>query len=227
MWSSGGGTRWSAGSTQKWDATHDAQKAQGWTPFVLDTNGNGKRDAYTEPGEPQDPTKDMRINAGFYGVAPNPGGRLDLGLVGGLPGRDRAACTRTQSAGNGARGSLSAAMDDPKAPMHGYSPRGMDIDHNGVVWTVLASGHFASFDRRKCKGPLNGPDRDRQAVSRRLDALSVPGAAIPRREGYRAAPRPAITPGSISSTRSAWARTCRSPPAMRPIRCWRWWTENG
>jgi hypothetical protein len=34
----------------------------------------------------------------------------------------------------------------------------MDIDHNGVVWTVLASGHFASFDRRKCKGPLNGPN---------------------------------------------------------------------
>jgi hypothetical protein len=33
----------------------------------------------------------------------------------------------------------------------------LDIDTNGVVWTVLASGHFASFDRRKCKGPLNGP----------------------------------------------------------------------
>jgi hypothetical protein len=33
----------------------------------------------------------------------------------------------------------------------------MDIDRNGVVWTPLASGHFASFDRRKCKGPLNGP----------------------------------------------------------------------
>ena len=39
----------------------------------------------------------------------------------------------------------------------GYSPRGLDIDTNGVVWAPLASGHFASFDRRKCKGPLNGP----------------------------------------------------------------------
>ena len=37
-----------------------------------------------------------------------------------------------------------------------FSPRGLDIDRNGVVWTVLASGHFASFDRRKCK-VLNGP----------------------------------------------------------------------
>ena len=32
----------------------------------------------------------------------------------------------------------------------------MDIDSQGVVWTPLASGHLASFDRRKCK-VLNGP----------------------------------------------------------------------
>ncbi|HEY9465898.1 MAG TPA: hypothetical protein VIR54_22540, partial [Vicinamibacterales bacterium] len=37
-------------------------------------------------------------------------------------------------------------------------PRGIDIDSNGVIWTALASsGHLASFDRRKCKGPLQGP----------------------------------------------------------------------
>ena len=47
--------------------------------------------------------------------------------------------------------------DNPKAKVQGYAPRGMDIDKNGVVWTVLSSGHFASFDRKKCAGPLNGP----------------------------------------------------------------------
>src|SRR6266404_1880637 len=47
-------------NTKMWDETHDEQKSQGWTPFILDTNGNGKRDAYTEPGQPSDPTKDMR-----------------------------------------------------------------------------------------------------------------------------------------------------------------------
>jgi hypothetical protein len=46
---------------------------------------------------------------------------------------------------------------NPKAEVQGFSPRGLDVDRNGVVWTVLASGHFASFDRRRCKGPLNGP----------------------------------------------------------------------
>ncbi len=33
----------------------------------------------------------------------------------------------------------------------------MDIDRDGVAWAALASGHLASFDRRKCEGPLNGP----------------------------------------------------------------------
>jgi hypothetical protein len=47
---------------------------------------------------------------------------------------------------------------DPRVKVHGYSPRGMDIDSKGVVWASLASGHFGSFDRRKCKGPLNGPN---------------------------------------------------------------------
>jgi hypothetical protein len=46
---------------------------------------------------------------------------------------------------------------DPKASGSGFAPRGMDVDSRGVVWTVLSSGHLASFDRRKCKGPLNGP----------------------------------------------------------------------
>jgi hypothetical protein len=42
-------------------------------------------------------------------------------------------------------------------PEIGYGSRGIDLDLNDVVWTTLSSGHLASFDRRKCKGPLNGP----------------------------------------------------------------------
>ena len=34
----------------------------------------------------------------------------------------------------------------------------MDIDRTGGVWSSLSSGHLASFDRNKCKGPLNGPN---------------------------------------------------------------------
>ena len=54
------------------EETGDEAKSQGWTPFVLDTNGNGRRDDYVEPNQPVDPTKDKRITAAFYGVAVNP-----------------------------------------------------------------------------------------------------------------------------------------------------------
>src|SRR5258705_127449 len=47
--------------------------------------------------------------------------------------------------------------NNPKAKVQGFAPRGMDVDSKGVVWTVLSSGQYASFDRSKCKGPLNGP----------------------------------------------------------------------
>jgi hypothetical protein len=48
-------------------------------------------------------------------------------------------------------------FSDPRASGQGFAPRGMDVDSNDVVWTVLSSGQLASFDRSKCKGPLNGP----------------------------------------------------------------------
>ncbi len=49
--------------TKMWDKTHDDAASQGWTVFVLDTNGNGKRDAYINANEPPDPSKDTRMNA--------------------------------------------------------------------------------------------------------------------------------------------------------------------
>jgi len=44
-----------------------------------------------------------------------------------------------------------------KVPSPGYGMRGFDVDRHGVAWVTLASGHIASFDRRRCKGRLNGP----------------------------------------------------------------------
>ena len=35
--------------------------------------------------------------------------------------------------------------------------RGGDIDKNGVLWSSGSNGSLISFDRRKCKRPLNGP----------------------------------------------------------------------
>ena len=51
-------------------------------------------------------------------------------------------------------------------------------ERNGVVWTVLASGHLASFDRRKCKGPLNGPAATGQQCPEGWTLSAVPGPSF-------------------------------------------------
>ena len=57
LWFTGGGAVEGWFDTRIYDKTKDEAKAQGWTVFVLDTNGNGKRDAYVEPDEPLDPPR--------------------------------------------------------------------------------------------------------------------------------------------------------------------------
>jgi hypothetical protein len=124
----------------------------------MDTNGNGKRDAYVEGNRPVDPTKDKRFGGGgFYSVSPAPDGSV-WGAVLGFPG----AVVRLNPGSNPPDTALAEVYELPTdskgVPTKGYSPRGMDIDRDGVVWAALASGHMGSFDRRKCKGPLNGPN---------------------------------------------------------------------
>jgi hypothetical protein len=135
----------------KFDQTGDEQASQGWTPIVIDTNGNGKRDeGYAQPNQPVDPTKDKRIVAGFYGVAPSPADGTIWGSVLGFPG-----LVVRLDPGNDPNHALSEVYE---VPYPGYSPRGIDIDTQGVVWVPLGSGHMGSFDRRKCKGLLSGPN---------------------------------------------------------------------
>ena len=156
LWTSGGNQVVGWLNTKMFDETQDEVKSQGWTALIMDTNGNGKRDPYVEPNQPVDPTKDKRFAGGFYSVTPAPDGSV-WGSVLGMPG----AAVRLVPGANPPETTLVEVYEppynNPKAPVQGYSPRGMDVDRNGVVWAALASGHLASFDRRKCKGPLNGP----------------------------------------------------------------------
>ena len=48
------------------------QASQGWAPFVVDTNGNGKLDDYVGLKDPVDPKKDKHVQVGFYGASPSP-----------------------------------------------------------------------------------------------------------------------------------------------------------
>jgi hypothetical protein len=156
LWTSGGGSVVGWLNTKMFEATGDEEKSQGWTALVLDTNGNGKRDDYVEPNQPVDPAKDKRYGSAFYAVSPAPDGSV-WGSVLGFPG----AIVRLTPGANPPGTALAEVFEPPVkngVPVEGYSPRGMDIDRNGVAWVALASGHMGSFDRRKCKGPLNGPN---------------------------------------------------------------------
>ena len=148
LWTSGGGPVAGWLDTKLFDETGNAEKAQGWAPYVLDSNGNGKLDDYTEPGQPMDANKDMRVaGSGSYAVMPNP---VDGSIW---------------YTWNVFAGRSGVIRFDPKTklsevyyiPPPGFGPRGGDINSKGVVWVSLASGHLGSFDRAKCKGPLNGP----------------------------------------------------------------------
>jgi hypothetical protein len=138
-------------NTRMYWETGDQMKSQGWTPLIVDTNGNGKRDeGYNEPGKPGDPGKDTRIPFGMYGISWSP-------LDGTLWGSNLAHPGYLIRLDPGPNPPETALAELYRIPLPGYGIRGMDIDRNGVVWSPLDSGHIASFDRRKCKGPLNGP----------------------------------------------------------------------
>ena len=148
LWFSGAGPVAAWVNTKKFLETGDAVASQGWAPFVLDTSGDGKLGDYVEPDQPIAPGKDKRIVGGSpYAVMPHPtDGSVwyTVGVFGGAPGFLRFD----------PKTGLSEVFNMPKP---GFGIRGGDIDKQGVLWGSGSSGHLVSFDRRKCKAPLNGP----------------------------------------------------------------------
>ena len=160
LWTSWGGPAGGAVgwlNTRRYLETHDARTSQGWAPLIVDVPGWGHRGDYVEADQPVDPARQKRVIAGWYGVQPSPtdgsiwGQSMDIGfsrapqpgyLIRFIPGADP---TNTGL----------AELFQP--PPGSFSPRGIDVDSKGVVWTTLGSGHLASFDRSKCRAPLTGP----------------------------------------------------------------------
>ncbi|MBM3776774.1 MAG: carboxypeptidase regulatory-like domain-containing protein [Acidimicrobiia bacterium] len=175
-------------NTRVFDETGDAEKAQGWCPIVIDTNGDGKAGPWIDeppPGGMQgthsfkgdnllkvDPTKDVRLLTGGYGIIVNPVDHsVWIANPGPFPGRvarlDPKTCLSEV---------YEPPMKNPNAPkMHGATPRGVDVDRNGLIWTALAgTGQTASFDRRRCR-VTNGPTATGQHCPEGWTLYETPG----------------------------------------------------
>ena len=203
---SGGGQALGWINTKMFDETGDEQKSQGWTPFVADTNGNGKRDEHTEPNQPLDPAKDRRLSVSSYGIAVAPDGSvwtsirvfpaLSCALYSArtrprplyqkstkCPGTTRPsramACAAWMSIGAVSSGCRCRAVTWRAST--GASARGRSMDRlRRRAAIVRKGGHY-----------IRSPDRSSTASKSRV-ASNLP-----------------TTPGWTSTTRSVSAKTCR------------------
>ena len=110
----------------------------------------------SSPTQPVDPAKDKRIipGSGPYAVMPSPvDGSIwyTVGIFGGTPAVLR-LMPGANPAADGAGRNLQRAASRASAFAAATSTRTASCGRR------LSSGHLASFDRRKCKGPLNGPN---------------------------------------------------------------------
>ncbi len=151
LWFSGGSQVIGWLNTKVYDETGDEAKAQGWCPYILDTNGNGKVDEYVGPDDPVDPTKDKRIRGGSYGIGYSAADGSIWEGVDQYPG----FILRISPGSNPPYTCLTEIYNSPPGTSN---PKGVYVDRStGVVWVAFAgSGTFGKFDRRKCK-VLNGP----------------------------------------------------------------------
>lgn len=173
LWTSGGGNVVGWLNTTLFDETGDAARAQGWSPLVLDTNGNGRLDAWVEPDDDVDPDKDKRVNKGFYAVMPNPADGTVWGSNAfAYPG----SITRYDP--------KTGLAETYNPPLPGFGVRGADIDTRGVVWASLGSGHLGEFDRSKCQAPLNGPSATGDHCPEGWTLHDLPGPAFAEAPGF-------------------------------------------
>ncbi|MBY0509032.1 MAG: carboxypeptidase-like regulatory domain-containing protein [Rhodospirillaceae bacterium] len=142
--------------TGVYDATKDAEKAQGWCPLVLDTNGDGKidpnKDNWNKSEKELDPKKDTKLTGFMYGLNVNSAddsvwsAKFSPAVPSGVIRMERGA--------NPPETCKVEYYEPPKKPDGSYAAfngRGVDMDSKGIAWVAFGSGQVGRFDRGKCK----------------------------------------------------------------------------
>ena len=179
LWLSGGIQVIGWLDTKLYDEMADERAAQGWCPTVIDTNGDGViTKPWNEPNDPIDPSRDTRTTGFAYGAIVNPvDGSAWITRTGPFPGR----LVRLDRGDNPPETCIAEVYEPPydnaTVPSEGwgFSPRGIDVTRDGIIWTALSgSGHLAIFDRSKCQ-VLNGPAATGQHCAEGWTLYSSPG----------------------------------------------------
>ena len=177
-----GGFAWF--KTRVWEETHDAEKANGWCPGIIDYNGDGKIGAYTMPDQPPDPKLDRMLSGALpYGAGSNPVdgsfwvvGGVNGGPKTGVPGKIIRYTMGSNPPATCMTEVYEPPFNNPQAPgVEAYGTQGVEVDSKGIVWVSLGgSAHLASFDRSKCK-VLRGPTATGQQCPEGWTLYPVPG----------------------------------------------------
>ena len=130
--------------------------------------------------------------------------RLGLGLSADFSRRSRAHRARAKSLGDGARRNLQHSVAGLRHPRRRHRQTRSCL---GIAFERPSR----QLRPEKMQRPAQRTEGDRRSLPRGLVLLSIPGSRI-YRESARTARSRATIPGSISTTRSASARTCRCPP---------------
>ena len=180
LWTSGGGPVVGWLNTKMFDQTGDAARSQGWTALVLDTNGNGKRDAYTEPDQPADPAKDTRVNSPFYAVMPSPADGSIWGATLGNPG----AVVRLVPGANPPETALAEVY---RVPMPGFAVARRRHRSSGRGVGIARQRPHGQLRPPQVQGAAQRAEGDRRSLSRRLVVPPVSRTRLPghRREQRR------------------------------------------
>ena len=156
-----------------------AEAAQGWCPTIVDTNGDGRITRPWNSGNgPRDPNLDTQFTGFAYGVVVNPvDNSVWVARTGGVPGRIYRLELGENPPETCSTEVYEPPFENPDVPEEdwGFSPRGMDVTRDGIVWTALSgSGHLASFDRSKC-AVLTGPEATGQHCPEGWTLYPAPG----------------------------------------------------
>ena len=181
LWTSAGGPQsgvigWL--NRKMFEETGDEEKSQGWTALILDTNANGKRDAYVEPNEPDRPRKGQARQHGNLFRRGEPGRQHHLGHLAGLPGLRRSPRSRHQSTRDGFGRGVRAAPAGIWATRRRHRSQ-------WCVLGILVERPSRQLRSAQVQGSPEWAQCHGQALSGGLDTLSLPRTTDGRRSGVR------------------------------------------